>query len=111
MRKNRALSARLRRTKPKGRNGPGFTIQVPASALDINGHVNNTEYLRWAYDTLCQEQTRPNLSVLHISFHSEAFAGDVLEFGVTDGEGGLEVSGFQDRNGRPVVTAVFAPPV
>ncbi len=110
IKEERALKAPLRRIKPRHRPEPVFHIQVPASALDINGHVNNTEYLRWAFDTLCLRQSRPNLTGFQVSYHSEVFAGDELEFGITHGDHCLEVSGFQTRGGKPVVSVVFEIP-
>jgi len=103
----RALQSPLCRTKPKNHSATGFSVLVPASALDINGHVNNTEYLRWAFDALCRRQGRPNLSSFQVTYHSEVFAGDELEFSVTDGGSSPEVSGFQAQGGKPVVSVFF----
>ncbi len=103
----RAIQGRLRRTKPKNHSATGFSVLVPASALDINGHVNNTEYLRWAYDTLCLRQARPQLSGFQVSYHSEVFAGEELMFGINDQDSFLEVSGFQTGSGRLVVDVLF----
>ena len=106
----RALQGPLRRTKPKNHSTAGFSILVPASALDINGHVNNTEYLRWAFDALCRRQGRPNLTTFQITFHSEVFAGDELEFSVQYTGPAWEVWGFQKDGGQSVVSVFFEIP-
>lgn len=105
--KKRAISQKIRRNKPKDIAETVMKIQVPASALDINGHVNNTEYLRWAYDALCRQQVQPGFSSFQLSFHAEVFAGDEIEFGIIEGTRSLEVSGFRSADGKPMITAFF----
>ena len=54
-------------------------INVPYSSLDLNAHVNNTEYIRWGLDALRQEFKLPSeVSSLHITFLAEVFENDVL---------------------------------
>ncbi len=106
----RALQSPLRRIKPKDHPWTDFSVLVPASALDINGHVNNTEYLRWAYDTLCRRQGRPRLSSFQVTYHSEIFAWDELEFSVLPSGPAWEISGFQKDGGKSVVSVFFEIP-
>lgn len=108
VREKQAISGQLCRSKPSQGSGSHYTLRVPSSALDINGHVNNTEYLRWAYDTLCQQQIRPTCTQFQVSYHTEAFAGDELEFGITTENNSLGVSGFQAKDKKAVVTVVFS---
>ena len=56
------------------------SIRVPYSALDLNGHVNNTEYARWALDALHQNFAFPvTIHSLQISYLAEAFENDRLD--------------------------------
>jgi acyl-ACP thioesterase len=55
-------------------------IHVPYSSLDLNGHVNNTEYVRWALDALRQNFDLPTeIQSLQISYLAEAFESDTLD--------------------------------
>ncbi|MCF8105998.1 MAG: hypothetical protein K9K64_10980 [Desulfohalobiaceae bacterium] len=104
---DRALPGRLRRDKPGQRPEPLYRILVPASALDVNGHVNNTEYARWAFDTLCLRRGRETLKGFQVSYHSEVFAGDELEFGLTAEDHPAMVAGFRTDDGKAVVSVAF----
>jgi hypothetical protein len=48
----KVLSTALARLHPAPAYTPSYTVSVPFSSLDFNGHVNNTEYVRWALDGL-----------------------------------------------------------
>jgi acyl-ACP thioesterase len=48
----RAIEADGRRLQSVDGYVTAWTLRVPFSALDFNGHVNNTEYVRWALDGL-----------------------------------------------------------
>lgn len=51
--------------------------RVPYSVLDANGHVNNTEYLRWAVDEARFGGIQlEKIKSLRMSFLSELFEGD-----------------------------------
>jgi medium-chain acyl-[acyl-carrier-protein] hydrolase len=56
------------------------TISVPFSALDFNGHVNNTEYVRWAFDGLhrCLGHAPP-VRAVQVTYTAEVFEGDDIE--------------------------------
>lgn len=59
--------------------GEGLTFRALRSHLDVNRHVNNTLYARWALETVpgeVAETMRP--SAIEIGFRAEAFAGDVV---------------------------------
>lgn len=58
-------------------------LTVPHSALDMNGHVNNAEYVRWAFDAL-QKGNVANGVVrsVHVTYLREVFETDELELSV-----------------------------
>ena len=67
-------------------------IEVPASAIDANGHANNVEYLRWMQEAAeahsgaagCTTATRAAgatwvVRTHHVEYLRPAFAGDRVE--------------------------------
>jgi medium-chain acyl-[acyl-carrier-protein] hydrolase len=75
-----ALPEPLHRLKPAEGYVRACTVQVPFSSLDFNGHVNNTEYVRWAVDGLSLQLGRvPEIHVAHVTYVAEAFQGDEIE--------------------------------
>src|SRR3954469_8768259 len=67
-------------------------LQVPASAIDENGHVNNVEFIRWMQDAAvahadavgCSELTRAHHAIWvvrrhEIEYRRQAFVGDQIE--------------------------------
>jgi acyl-ACP thioesterase len=76
----RVLAAPLHRLKPAEGYVKTCSLQVPFSALDFNGHVNNTEYVRWALDGLYQHLGRlPEIRAAHVTYLAEVFHGDEIE--------------------------------
>ncbi|MEA3558990.1 MAG: thioesterase [Candidatus Thermoplasmatota archaeon] len=64
-------------------------IIVPYHSIDSNGHVNNTEYVKWAIDGARKaEMIIPKIRSFHISFMAEVFEGQELELFNTDMEDG-----------------------
>ncbi len=56
------------------------TLRVPFSALDFNGHVNNTEYVRWALDAVHQQLGRlPEIRTIQLTYLAEVFEGNQIE--------------------------------
>jgi acyl-ACP thioesterase len=54
-------------------------LVVEESSIDLNGHVNNTEYVRWAVDSIRRtETTPPPLNNLLMSYKAEVFKGDTI---------------------------------
>jgi medium-chain acyl-[acyl-carrier-protein] hydrolase len=89
----KALSSPLRRLKPAPQYVPACSLRVAFSALDFNQHVNNTEYVRWAFDAL---HGRLGISfevhTVHITYLAEAFLGDEIEVLASDqGDGRVTV--------------------
>ena len=76
----RALSAELRRLRPAEVYTPACTLSVPFSSLDFNGHVNNTEYVRWAWDGLYRTLGHaPAIRSMQMTYTAEVFEGDEIE--------------------------------
>lgn len=76
----KALSVELRRLQPADGYTPADSLRVPFSALDFNGHVNNTEYVRWVADALYRHLGRlPDIRSLQVTYLAEVFEGDQAE--------------------------------
>jgi len=76
----RVFDAELTRLEPQMQYTHQGSIRVSYSALDLNGHVNNTEYVRWALDSLHQHFDLPaQIHSLQISYLAEAFENDTLD--------------------------------
>jgi acyl-ACP thioesterase len=48
----RAISRGLKRLELQDSYREAERVRVPYSSIDQNGHVNNTEYVRWGIDAL-----------------------------------------------------------
>lgn len=76
----KALSVELRRLQPAHGYTPADSLRVPFSALDFNGHVNNTEYVRWVADALYRHLGRlPDIRSLQVTYLAEVYEGDQAE--------------------------------
>ena len=88
----RALPEKLGRLNPK-RYGKGLKIwkvEVPYSAIDENGHVNNAEYVKWSLDALRKAKIDiHDFSTFQITFISELFENDKCEIVYQTEENGL----------------------
>jgi acyl-ACP thioesterase len=85
----KALSAAPTRLQPADEYARVCSLRVPFSALDFNGHVNNTEYVRWALDAVHRKLGNlPEMHTLQLTYLVEIFEGDEIELLVrSDGEG------------------------
>lgn len=83
------------------------TISVPFSALDFNGHVNNTEYVRWAFDGVhrCLGHIPPPRSV-QVTYTAEVFEGDMIEVLVA-AEPDAPIRIVERKSGGPPDASVF----
>lgn len=71
---------KLERLKPQDDYREVEKIRVPYSSIDVNGHVNNTEYVRWGIDALRRAfEFKGSVCSLQISYLSEVFEGDELD--------------------------------
>jgi len=70
-------------------------LRVPYSSIDLNGHVNNTEYVRWGVDALRSAfGLEDDIRSLQATYLSEVFEGDEVDIAVSsDDEGKLHVLG------------------
>lgn len=83
------------------------TISVPFSALDFNGHVNNTEYVRWAFDGLHRRLGHaPPVCSLQVTYTAEVFEGDEIEVLVA-AEPGAPIRVVERKVGGPADASVF----
>jgi len=83
------------------------TISVPFSALDFNGHVNNTEYVRWAFDGLHRHLGQvPPVRSVQVTYTAEVFEGDDLEVLVA-AEQGVPIRVVERKTGGAADASVF----
>lgn len=76
----KTLSVTLSRLRPADTYIPAGSLAVPFSSLDFNGHVNNTEYVRWALDALHATLGRcPRIRTLQMTYTAEVFEGNRIE--------------------------------
>ena len=75
----KAIPGKLKRLEPKDGYNEVERLRVPYSSIDLNGHVNNTEYVRWGIDALRRAfKLRGNVRFVHATYLSEVFEGDEL---------------------------------
>jgi medium-chain acyl-[acyl-carrier-protein] hydrolase len=79
------LSSKPSRLQPLDQYTTVHSLRVPFSALDFNGHVNNTEYVRWALDGIYDNLGNlPGPRSLQVTYLAEVFARDEVEILVRD---------------------------
>ncbi|WP_031479486.1 acyl-[acyl-carrier-protein] thioesterase [Maridesulfovibrio frigidus] len=78
------------------------SIKVPYSSLDVSGHVNNTEYLRWGIDSLrTQGLDTQNINSIRIAFLSEVFEGNTLKIMTCESkQTGSELVGLNETENK-----------
>jgi len=82
----KAISGELNRLEPRSSYSDIEQVRVPYSSIDINGHVNNTEYVRWGIDALRRIfEFKGNIRFLQATYLSEVFEGDELDILVSSG--------------------------
>jgi acyl-ACP thioesterase len=75
----KALSAAPTRVLPAEEYEEVCSLRVPFSALDFNGHVNNTEYVRWALDAVHQKMgSLPEMRTIELTYLAEVFEGEEI---------------------------------
>ncbi len=76
----KVLSEELKRLEPQDDYNEIDRITVPYSSIDLNGHVNNTEHVRWSMDALKKAfGFEGDVNSIHVTYLSEIFEGDELE--------------------------------
>ena len=85
----KALPDGLDRLEPNGDYREVDVVRVPGSSIDLNGHVNNTEYVRWGIDALSRAfKLEDNIRCVQATYLSEVFEGDELDLLATSTTGG-----------------------
>lgn len=89
----KALATAPTRLQPAEGYTQVCSLRVPFSAVDFNGHVNNTEYVRWALDAVHQHLgSLPEVRTIQLTYMAEVFAGDEIELQVrSHGNGPLSI--------------------
>lgn len=100
----RVLPCQLRTLERQGNYLSIDRIRVPYSAIDLNDHVNNTEYVRWGIDALRSAFTMETaVRSLPVTYLSEVFEGDEIDIAVSSDENGkLHVVGNKPADDSPV---------
>jgi acyl-ACP thioesterase len=84
----KVLAGSLDRLEPKEDYRLAETVRVRYSAIDLNGHVNNTEYVRWGMDALRSAfDPAGYVEGVQVSYLVEVFEGDMIDLYV-GGNGG-----------------------
>jgi medium-chain acyl-[acyl-carrier-protein] hydrolase len=87
------------RLKEGGRYDPLQRIVVGRSSIDMNGHVNNTEYVRWGLDSIAAKGLFPDMiGSLSITFTAEVFEGDDISIAHSVHDGVHHIKG--DRGSK-----------
>jgi acyl-ACP thioesterase len=85
----KALPGQLSRLEPQDNYHHVEQVCVPYSSIDLNGHVNNTEYVRWGIDALRRMfKLKENIRAVQVSYLSEVFEGDELDLLASRGTNG-----------------------
>ena len=85
----KALPGQLKRLEAHGNYRLVDRLRVPYSAIDLNGHVNNTEYVRWGIDALRHAyRFEKAIRSLRVTYLSEVFEADEVEIAVSSYENG-----------------------
>lgn len=83
----RAIQGELSRLEPHDGYIDAGTLSVPYSSIDLNGHVNNTEYVRWGIDAIVRTFKRlETVRSVHTTYLSEVFEDDELDLLVSSDE-------------------------
>jgi medium-chain acyl-[acyl-carrier-protein] hydrolase len=105
----KVFTTNLSRLKAGSAGGTPSGIKVPYSSLDVNGHVNNTEYIRWAVDAVCHSNGRfPDVRELQFTYLSEVYLEDELDILMSareDGDGGFDILGNNSSQDKPAFLA------
>jgi len=83
----RAIQGELTRLEPHDGYIDAGTLSVPYSSIDLNGHVNNTEYVRWGIDAIVRIfKPLETVRIVQATYLSEVFEGDELDLLVSSDE-------------------------
>lgn len=75
-----SIDCRLGKINPKGESRELYKVYIGCSQTDVNGHVNNSEYINFVTDCLSMdEQNSLQIKSLRISFRDEALPGETIK--------------------------------
>jgi len=76
----KVIEKEVERLKPTDDYALIERISVPYSSIDLNGHVNNTEYVRWGMDAIrANFQFEGDIQSLQVTYLAEVFKDDKLD--------------------------------
>ncbi|MHC4656074.1 MAG: acyl-[acyl-carrier-protein] thioesterase [Planctomycetota bacterium] len=86
----KVIEKEIERLKPTDNYTQIEQISVPYSSIDLNGHVNNTEYVRWGLDALrAKFKFEGVIRSLQVTYLAEVFINDKLDLLVSAGSNRL----------------------
>ena len=76
----KVISEKMKRLETQNEYNLIAQMSVPYNSIDLNGHVNNTEYIRWGIDALNKVyKPKGNILSFQATYLSELFEGDELD--------------------------------
>ena len=85
----KAIGEQLERLEPRKDYTLAECVKVRYSSIDLNGHVNNTEYVLWGIDALRDSfEFDKSARSVQISYLCEAFEGDEIDMFVSGDDNG-----------------------
>ncbi|MHC5077240.1 MAG: acyl-[acyl-carrier-protein] thioesterase [Planctomycetota bacterium] len=76
----KVLPHKMKRLQPKSNYNLKERKCVPYSSIDLNGHVNNSEYVKWAIDVLKKDYTfDSDMKTIQATYLSEIFESEEIE--------------------------------
>ena len=76
----KVIEKEIERLKPIDDYAQVGQVSVPYSSIDLNGHVNNTEYVRWGIDAIrAKFQFEGDIRSLQVTYLAEVFMDDRLD--------------------------------
>lgn len=86
----KVIEKEIERLKPAAGLPQAEQVSVPFSSIDLNGHVNNTEYVRWGIDAVrAKFSLEGNVRSLQVTYLAEVFLADKLDLLVSAGSNRL----------------------
>lgn len=86
----KVIEKEIERLKPIDDYAQVEQVWVPYSSIDLNGHVNNTEYVRWGIDAIrAKFQFEGDIRSLQVTYLAEVFMDDKLDLLVSAGSNRL----------------------
>ncbi|MHC4087627.1 MAG: acyl-[acyl-carrier-protein] thioesterase [Planctomycetota bacterium] len=86
----KVIEKEIERLKPIDDYTQVEQVWVPYSSIDLNDHVNNTEYVRWGIDAIrAKFQLEGDIRSLQVTYLAEVFMDDKLDLLVSAGSSRL----------------------